>query len=213
MLPAPFRIRPCLAADIAAAYHVCLKTGDSGQDGTHLYADDPDALGNIYVGPYIVLEPSLAFVLEDDQGVCGYVLAALDSVRFYARMLTEWLPPLRARFPAPTGDPASWTPTQKLYYEYHHYEPYFPPLLHPYPAHAHIDLLARAQGQGLGRRMMRHIMAELTSRGSPGVHLAVSVVNHRAYAFYQKLGFRELSRVGTPVPEAIVMARPLPYSE
>ena len=59
-------------------------------------------------------EPDLAFVLEDGAGVCGYVLAALDSARFYERLQAEWLPSLCARHPDPEGDPATWTRYQRL---------------------------------------------------------------------------------------------------
>ena len=31
----------------------------------------------------MALQPGLAFVLEDDEGVCGYTLGALDSPSFY----------------------------------------------------------------------------------------------------------------------------------
>ena len=201
----PFRIRTCRAHDTAAAYEVCLKTGDSGADGTHLYRDAPQALGHLYVGPYLRYEPELSFVLEDAAGVCGYVLAALDSARFYHQMVNEWLPELCQAHPAPTGDPAKWTPTEQLYFEYHNYQVYYPPAFHAYPSHAHIDLLARAQGCGQGRRMMDHQLDQLRQRGSPGVHLCLSAVNHRAHRFYQKLGFTELARGGSPESPVIYM--------
>lgn len=204
-----FRVRRCLPNDADAAYDVCLKTGDSGADGTQLYRDDPKALGHLYVGPYIHLEPELAFVLEDNAGVCGYVLAALDSARFYHRFLTEWLPPLCAQFPAPQGDPATWTPVQQLYHEYHHYQVYYPESFQAYPSHLHIDLAPRAQGRGQGARMMEHQLAALVRLGSPGVHLCMSAVNQRAHQFYQKLGFHELARVGTPVPQVIYLGKTL----
>ncbi|HUL50995.1 MAG TPA: GNAT family N-acetyltransferase, partial [Candidatus Nitrosotalea sp.] len=76
MTTAPFNIRRCEPRDTAAAYEVCLRTGDNGNDATALY-EDPNALGHLYVGPYLKLEPDLASVLEDDAGVCGYVLGAL----------------------------------------------------------------------------------------------------------------------------------------
>ena len=56
-----------------------------------------------------------------------------------------------------------------------------------YPAHLHIDLMARAQGSGNGKQMMATLLADLRARGVPGVHLGMSDVNHRAYAFYTKV--------------------------
>src|SRR5947207_14720363 len=78
MVIAPFNIRRCEPRDVDAAYDVCLRTGDDGEDASYAF-DDPKALGHIFVGPYLQLEPQLAFVLEDPQGVCGYALGALDS--------------------------------------------------------------------------------------------------------------------------------------
>ncbi len=205
-----FRLRHATPADQAGAYAVCLQTGDSGQDGTADYPEDPEALGRIYVGPYIHLEPDLAFVLEDDLGVCGYVLAALDSERFYQRYREEWLPAVQGRHPAPAGDPAGWSPTQKLYYEYHHPDIYYPAALRAYPSHLHIDLVPRAQGRGQGRQMMAWILGQLAARGSPGTHLAMSEANERAHRFYLKLGFQEVTRVGATLPRVIYLARSLP---
>jgi ribosomal protein S18 acetylase RimI-like enzyme len=209
MAPPDFHIRPCRPGDEAAAYEVCLKTGDSGRDGTHLYPDDPHALGRVFVGPYLSLEPELAFVLTDAAGVCGYVLAALDSERFYRRFCEEWLPPIRAQFPEPSGDPATWSPAQKVYYEYHHPDIHYPESFRVYPAHLHIDLLPRAQGCGQGKRMMEWMLEALVAKGSPGVHLGLSAANQRAYRFYLKLGFAELARVGATTPQVIYMGRKL----
>ena len=50
-MPGEFKIRKATPADREAAYWVCLKTGDHGDDGEALFTDDPDALGMIYVGP------------------------------------------------------------------------------------------------------------------------------------------------------------------
>ncbi len=208
-IDASFRIRACGPEDQPGAYEVCLKTGDSGADGTAMYRDDPLALGNIYVGPYIYFEPGLAFVLEDRGGVCGYVLGALDSERFYKRVIDEWLPPLQARHLEPTGDPRTWTPTQQLYYEYHHPRFYYPESFQSYPSHMHIDLEPRAQGQGHGRRMVQHLLAKLVELGSPGVHLCMSAINGRAYRFYRNLHFEELVRMDTDPPGVIYMGRRL----
>src|SRR5207244_9878389 len=52
-------IRPARSGDEPAAYYVCLKTGNHGEDGEALYREDPDALGRIFVGPYLAFEPDL----------------------------------------------------------------------------------------------------------------------------------------------------------
>ena len=44
-----------------------------------------------YVGPYLARYPDLSFVLVDSKGVCGYVLAALDSQEFYKWCKDEWI--------------------------------------------------------------------------------------------------------------------------
>jgi protein O-GlcNAcase/histone acetyltransferase len=191
------QIRHYRPGDEQGCYYVCLKTGDYGGDGEPFYREDPDALGRIFVGPYLAFEPELALVLEDDQGICGYALAALDSRTFYHRYETEWRPKLVAQVPAPAGDPGRWTRVQTVYGWYHNPDYFCPEPYEEYPSHLHIDLLERAQGQGHGRRMMERLMSELQSRGSPGAHLGVSALNTRALGFYQKLGFRELIRVGS----------------
>lgn len=198
-------IRPARPGDEPGAYHVCLKTGDFGQDGEPFFKDDPDALGRIFVGPYLAYEPGSSLILEDHQGICGYALGAFDSRQFYARYEAGWRPDLCARHPAPQGDPAHWTRTQQIHNCYHHPDYFCPEPYASYPSHLHIDLLARAQGRGFGRRMIEMVMALLKQRSSPGAHLGVSVANTSAVGFYERLGFHELVRAGTGLDACIYM--------
>lgn len=193
----PFRIRPVCPGDEAGTYHVCLKTGDFGKDGEPFYREDPDALGRIFVGPYLKFEPEFGLVVEDDQGVCGYALGAMDSKGFYARYEKEWRPGLCDRFPLPAGDPANWSRVQHVHSWYHRPDYFCPEPYDLYPSHLHIDLLERAQGKGLGREMLQRVMERLRYRGSPGAHLGVSLVNEAAQGFYRHLGFRDLVQVGS----------------
>jgi ribosomal protein S18 acetylase RimI-like enzyme len=188
-------IRPARREDERAAYQVCLGTGDHGRDATALYREDPDALGRIFVGPYLAFELECCFVLEDKDGVCGYVLGAMDSRGFYDRYDREWRPALCRQFADPGGLPEGWTPLQHLYHAYHHPDYFCPEPYDAYPSHLHIDLLPRAQGRGFGRRMIAQLLDAMHRRGSPGVHLGLSALNTGALAFYTHLGFRELTRV------------------
>jgi ribosomal protein S18 acetylase RimI-like enzyme len=202
-------IRSYRTGDEPGAYHVCMKTGNHGQDGEPFYREDPDALARIFVGPYFAYEPELSLILEDEQGICGYALGAFDSRIFYGRYEAEWRPGLCARFPAPEGDPSGWTRVQQVYHWYHHPDYYCPEPYERYPSHLHIDLLERAQGAGNGRRLLETVMERLRARGSPGAHLGVSAVNQRAFGFYQRLGFRELVRVGSGNDGCIYMGKSL----
>lgn len=200
-------LRPVRAGDEAGAYHVCLKSGDFGRDGEPFYRDDPDALGRIFVGPYMAFEPEFGLILEDDQGICGYAFGALDSRRFYQRYDTEWRPRLCAQFPLSTGDPVPGSRSQMVHGWYHQPDYYCPEPYAEYPSHLHIDLLERAQGLGHGRQMLEQVMERLQRRGSPGAHLGVSLMNARALGFYLRLGFRELVRVGEGQEGCIYLGR------
>lgn len=202
-----FRLRQGQAQDQAAAYYICLKTGDHGGDGEPFYREDPDALGRIFVGPYLAYEPQLSLILEDGQGVCGYAFGAFDSHQFYQRYEQQWRPALCNQFPMPQGDPAHWTRPQMVHSWYHRPDYYCPEPYCQYPSHMHIDLLERARGSGWGRRMMEKVMENLKQLGSPGAHLGVSVRNTPALAFYQKLGFHELVRVGAANDGCVYMGK------
>ena len=52
-------------------------------------------------------------------------------------------------------------------------------------------------------------MAQLRARGSPGEHLGVSVLNTPALGFYARLGFRELTRVGTDTDGCVYLGKRL----
>lgn len=45
-----------------------------------------------------MLSPDLSFVLEDSEGVCGYVVGVLDSQKFYEQLIREWLPSLSSKY-------------------------------------------------------------------------------------------------------------------
>ena len=186
-----YRLRPARRADLPGLYEVCLKTGDSGKDGTALH-DDPTLLGKFFVGPYVVLEPDLAFTLEGPSGVAGYLLGARDTTAFNRRFEIEWLTPLRRTVHDPGRDLTIWRDSDWVRRLIHVPDIAFPTALHPYPAHAHIDLLPEARGHGFGRRLMHFLMARLAARGAKGLHLSVSPSNTGAQTFYRKLGFEHV---------------------
>ena len=183
-------IRDVQPGDLDALYKIALATGDSGADAAHLYRD-PKLVGALYAAPYAVLAPELALVVEDASGVGGYILGALDTLTFEARLEAEWWPALRRQYADPTGDPTRWTVEQLRAYQIHHPRPPPTRITDPYPSHLHINLLPHLQGQGLGRALIDAWLGRIAAAGSRGAHLGVSPANHRALRFYAAYGLEE----------------------
>jgi ribosomal protein S18 acetylase RimI-like enzyme len=183
-------VRPYQDRDLPALYDVCLRTGNQGGDATDLYPGNPELLGAVFAAPYAVLEPELAFVVDDGQRAAGYLVGAADTATFARRFRDEWLPTQAARYPEPTGEIS--TPEQRIRYALHHPERFDNPEFAEYPAHLHIDLLPSHQRGGFGRALMTRFLDTLRERGVPGVHLAMGQANRNAYAFYQRMGFQEM---------------------
>lgn len=182
------RVRPYRLDDLPALYDICLKTADNGADGTHLYAD-PKLVGEIFAAPYGMLLPAHAFVAEDDAGVAGYILGAPDTRAFEARLEAAWWPALRAVH----ADPADTAPRERSREQWDAWHIHHPPptpqaVVDAAPAHLHIDLLPRLQGQGVGKALMDAFLATVGGRA----HLGCQPANARAQRFYEVYGFRRL---------------------
>jgi protein O-GlcNAcase/histone acetyltransferase len=53
------------------------------------------------VGGFLSLTPEFCFVVEDDVGVVGYALAALDAKQFHRKLEISWLPEMCHKYPQP----------------------------------------------------------------------------------------------------------------
>lgn len=184
------QIRAYRPADRDDVYDVCVRTADSGGDARGRYSTD-DFMPDLFAGPYLHLEPELAFVLDDGDRVVGYVLGTADTARWAAEHRARWLPLVADRYPRAThGGPLS--PQEDLTELLHHPERNVHAGLEAYPAHLHIDVLPEHQGAGHGRALIRAFLAALGAAGVPAVHLGMVTANTPARAFYDRLGFHEL---------------------
>ncbi len=195
-------MHPGTLSDLSGVYRVCLLTGRSGRDASALH-DDPDLLGHVWAGAYLVFPDAVSRVLHDDRGVAGYCVGVPDTAALDDWLEEVWLPPLRERYPTGSGrTPADAGLVEQL----HHPTRSDAELLATHPAHLHVDLLPRLQGQGWGRRIVSAVLDALAEAGAPGVHLGVDEENTGAHAFYDRLGFTELRRA----PGARIVGMPLP---
>ncbi|MEU1253640.1 GNAT family N-acetyltransferase [Streptomyces chartreusis] len=184
-------IRLYRPGDREAVEDICVRTAHLGGDSRPHYRD-PGIFPATFAVPYAVLEPDLAFVLDDGDGrAVGYVVGAADTPRFVAAFRTRWLPSAAGRFPLPEGPPR--TPDEELVGLLHDPERMLVAEVAAYPAHLHIDLLPDWQGRGHGRALMRTLLKALGDKGVPAVHLTMVTANTPARAFYDRLGFHEIA--------------------
>lgn len=182
-------IRPYRPEDRQAMFEICLKTVDAGADATGMFSDD-DLWGLLFAVPYAERHPDLCSIVEADDGrAIGYIVATDDTDAFERWFRDEWWPQFTERFPRPVH---AESPEEKMIEYGYRRRPGQNPNTAQYPAHLHIDLLPETQGQGLGRRLIETLFAELRRRGVKGLHLGMNPENTGAAAFYERLGMQRL---------------------
>jgi ribosomal protein S18 acetylase RimI-like enzyme len=182
-------IRRFRDGDVSALYDVCVRTADTGEDASGQYSTD-ELSGDIFVGPYVHLEPERAFVLDNGERAVGYCLGTADTAGFVRAHRQQWIPRMKERYAEPAVEPA--TEEEWLLRFLFHPERMLRPELADYPAHLHIDLLPDYQGAGHGRRLIQAFLDAAAAAGAPAVHLAVATSNTHAIGFYRRLGFEPI---------------------
>src|SRR5581483_6906300 len=90
-------VRNYQSSDWTYIYDICVQTGDVGRDA-RLTFSDPGLVPDAFAGPYLYLEPDLAFVLDDGRRPVGYVLGTADTADLVRAYQEEWLPKMAARY-------------------------------------------------------------------------------------------------------------------
>ena len=182
-------LRAANTSDLPELLRVCLETGDSGKDATHLH-NLPELVGDIYVAPYVIHEPDFAYALLAENKVVGYLLGVLDTESFEKVLVDKYWPVAKAKYQQIDFE---ITPSdQELLAELDKQGFSDEEITKNYPSHLHIDIVESHQGAGYGKSMIAYLLNELKQAGSSGVHLHMSASNDRARVFYKKFGFIEV---------------------
>ena len=191
-------IRPFRSDDLEALYRISLATGLAGGDASPLYAD-PRLLGHIYAAPYALLEPQLALVVEDGEGVAGYAVGTTDTTAWEQKLEQAWWPSLRERYAMPAeADASGWTHDQRRAFTIHRPAATPRAVALPYPAHLHMNLLPRLQRRGVGTTLFDRWTTVARARGATAVHVAINRANTGGAEFWTKMGFADLALDGLP---------------
>ncbi|HQS16468.1 GNAT family N-acetyltransferase [Reyranella sp.] len=186
------QIRPFNEGDLDACYAISLATGHAGGDASHLYRD-PKMMGQIYIAPYALLEPSLTLILEDRDGVAGFVAGAVDTAAWEDRLERDWWPSLRQQYADPVGVPPDKQTADQRRAAMIHHPPATPAeIAERYPAHLHMNLLPRLQRRGAGSLLLETWLAAARTRGARSFHVGVNRTNVGALRFWEAGGFTAL---------------------
>jgi GNAT superfamily N-acetyltransferase len=206
-------IRQFEHADLNDLYSISLATGLSGGDASHLY-HDPKMPGHIYSAPYALLEPDLAFVITDVDGVAGYVVGTLDTVIWENRLEVEWWPSLRLHYANPDEVPiATHTVDQQRAYMIHHPSRTPSAVSEMYPAHIHMNLMPRVQRRGIGSKLLATWLDAVDQRGSAKIHIGTSRANVSAIQFWKKHHFEKVTHEHIPQTRTLWMGRKINTSD
>jgi GNAT superfamily N-acetyltransferase len=201
-------IRPFRSADLEALYAISLATGHEGRDASHLYADGR-LMGHIYSAPYALLEPRLTLVVEDGEGVAGFVVGTPDTEKWHERLETEWWPKLRREYVDPSAIPSNQrSADQRRAFTIHRPERHPKPVVEAYPAHVHLNLSARIQGRGAGTWLFSEWMARASRQGVKAIHVGINGANVRAVRFWSRQGFDHLQLPNGCSSRSVWMGRP-----
>jgi ribosomal protein S18 acetylase RimI-like enzyme len=179
-------IRPYRGSDLAAVYDICVETANAGQGARGRYSTD-DLVPDTVAGPYVVLEPEHAYVLDDGGRAVGYVIGTANTPAFVAAYTERWLPRLRTRY-QPLSKPPETEEEHRIDAMFHP-ERWLLPELADHPAHLHINLLSGYRGSGRGREMISTFLASVAAAGAASCYLSVRPANVNARGFYARLGW------------------------
>jgi ribosomal protein S18 acetylase RimI-like enzyme len=203
-----FSIRPYQTSDENAIIEITYKTGYMGEDLTgRRYCDDVRLWFMIFIFYYVHSEPEHFFVAVDTESnsVVGFICGTPDTLTQEVMFRKKMVPRIFMRLIGYTiwRYPRSFMTIWGMYR--HHTESTFDaeikPIITQYPAHLHINMLPKFQGQGMGTKLIKRFETHMKGLGTKGIHLGTTNKNFKAVPFYYKMGF-ELLHESNIVPHA-----------
>ncbi|MBA2955006.1 GNAT family N-acetyltransferase [Nocardioides sp. MAH-18] len=184
-------VRPYDPADRAELLGVVFEAAGEGAPGSEVWGHHA-SLADVYLTPYLDLEPDSVFVVTADGRPVGYLAGCVDDARFPSEgerlksVIQKYrlyrMPGPRRFFVRAAYDTALFK-VRRI--------PTAGELKDPrWPSHLHIDVMPVARGTGAAARLMELWFERLREVGSPGCYLQTSAENQRAVRFFESVGFR-----------------------
>ncbi|XP_030046722.1 protein O-GlcNAcase isoform X1 [Microcaecilia unicolor] len=201
-----YTIRPLLPKDKVSLYQMCRENFDIGSDASKILSAHPDLIGDRFLGSFLTLSPEYFFVLEDEQGLCGYAAGAINVWTFLKKCETTWFPIMREKYPKSNALGNLFLKQAVMFF--HTERPAFPEsVLHHFPSLMQAVSFSRAMDVSAGRSLTICLLSALKANGSQGVFCEVSPTDKQQLDFYNKLGFVEIPAAEGWMQETILLGR------
>ncbi|KAM7022116.1 protein O-GlcNAcase-like [Passerculus sandwichensis] len=188
-----YLLRPLLPLDKGELYRMCRESLDCDPKVAEILVAHPDLLGDRLLGSFLSLSPEYTFVLEDEDGPCGYAAGALHAEGFLQQRDSSWLPAIRHKYPPElgTGGAALGQDALEEAVLFFHTEPLAvpQPVLRRFPSLVQLGTAPRVLDVGASRSLALCLLSALRANGSRGVFCQVSDSDRQQLSFYSKLGF------------------------
>uniref|UniRef100_A0A672G8J3 Protein O-GlcNAcase n=1 Tax=Salarias fasciatus TaxID=181472 RepID=A0A672G8J3_SALFA len=204
-----YSIRPYFPKDEVAVYKICKEMYCEGMEDAPFSDDDPDLIGDRLVGGLLTLSSDYGFVLEDEDGICGYALGTVDVKPFVKKCKLNWLPFMQEKYHKP-DDQKDLTEAEKMMLSFHEEEEGLPDsFLSNFPSLIKVDVHAKVTDPSVAKSMMGCLLSSLKANGSHGAFCKVRQTDKRMLDFYSKLGCFEVAKMEGFPKDVIIMGRSL----
>lgn len=197
-------IRPYHPDDRAGLFKIGADTAFFGQP-IEFYMEDRRIFLDAFYAYYTDYEPEHCWVATANDAVVGFLTGCLDTAHREKIVSQKINPKLILRLFTGTyqvGPKARRYIWRVLKSQRRHL---FPTVdLSLYPAHLHINVNEKWRGFGIGIRLMKVYLDQLTYLKVPGVHLGTTSENVSACVLYEKLGFQLIDERPSILWEGII---------
>lgn len=180
-----------------------------GMEDVPFSDEDPDLIGDRLVGGLLTLSSEYGFVLEDDEGICGYALGTVDVEPFIKKCKLSWIPFMQEKYHKPDCQ-KDLTEAEKMMLSFHEEEEGLPDSFHSnFPSLIKVDIHAKVTDPSVAKSMMGCLLSSLKANGSHGAFCKVRQTDKRMLDFYSKLGCFEVAKMEGFPKDVIIMGRSL----
>jgi len=197
-------IRPFRAEDRAGLFKIAADTAFFGKP-IEKYMEDRRIFLDAFYAYYTDYEPEHCWVATANEAIVGFITGCVDTQK-KDRIVSKKINPV-ILFRLFTGYYHAGPKARKYIWRMlkSKRKHLFPAVdFGLYPAHLHINVAEEWRGYGIGIRLMKVYLDQLTYLNIPGVHLGTTSENEIACKLYEKLGFQLLGEITSIMWDGII---------